>query len=420
MATGVAPGTETKSAPHPPEAGTFPYLVPLVSANGDLCLEARRLAKMASILGYSADTAKYNALADQIQTALNNEFFDPTANVYNNDVSVGYRQTSNLVPLSYGLVPTGHEDAVYKNLVADIHSHGDHLNTGAIGTKQLLPVLTEHGDVDLAYKIATQTSYPSWGYWLTQGATTSWETWSHVFPGQSLDHAFLGTFEDWLYEYIAGIQPAAPGYAKVRIKPATPTGLDFARARVTTPRGKVSSSWRRVRDGVRLEIELPDDTPAEIFVPISAAGVHVAAGRATWFRAKVDAEIIALLEGAKSSPRLGILVHRIRHFLKTTAETFKPDPEVEQKIKRMSKNSLLNIAQRSKPSAKNNWQNFGATFLRRSRQGIKRKPRLAGKGCNANPKCHVPRHQRGNDSGMTEASYQSGDPKPYHERPTQR
>jgi alpha-L-rhamnosidase len=89
-----------------PEFG-FPF-VPLVTANGDLYLEAHRLAEMAGILGYAADAAKYNQLADQIKAALNAEFFDASANVYNNALNVGYRQTSNLVPLAYGLVPAGH------------------------------------------------------------------------------------------------------------------------------------------------------------------------------------------------------------------------------------------------------------------------------------------------------------------------
>jgi alpha-L-rhamnosidase len=254
----ASPGSENNGTGlFPPEAGIYPNIVPMVTANGDLYLEAHRLAEMAGILGHAADAAKYNALADQIKNALNAEFFDPTANVYHNAVNVGYRQTSNLVPLAYGLVPAGHEQAVYDNLVADIHAHGDHLNTGATGSKLLLPVLTEHGDVDLAYTVATQTTYPSWGYWLTQGATTSWETWSHTDPNQSKDHAFLGTFEDWLYQYLAGIQPAAPGYAEVRIKPVTPAGLDFVSATVGTPRGELSSSWRRVGHGLQMKVELP-------------------------------------------------------------------------------------------------------------------------------------------------------------------
>jgi Bacterial alpha-L-rhamnosidase C-terminal domain len=119
---------------------------------------------------------------------------------------------------------------------------------------------------------------------LTQGATTSRETWSHTSAGQSEDHAFLGTFEDWLYQYLGGIKAAAPGYAKVRIKPFMPTGLDCLSARITTPHGEVSSTWWRVQDGLRLEVEIPDGTPAEIFVPVSTAGVHAAASPAKFVR----------------------------------------------------------------------------------------------------------------------------------------
>ena len=81
----------------------------------------------------------------------------------------------------------------------------------------------------------------AWGYWLEQGATSNWETWSHTGPIQSENHPFLGTFDDWLYRYLAGIQPTAPGYAGVRIRPAVPAGLGQATATVGTPRG----TWRR-------------------------------------------------------------------------------------------------------------------------------------------------------------------------------
>ena len=237
----AAPGAEAHgtglAAPEGPDITTF-RIVPLVTANGDLYEEARTLAEMARTLGNTADAATYDALADRIRTAFNATFFDPRANTYQTAIPAGYRQTSNLVPLYYGLVPAGHEQAVYDNLVADIHARGDHLNTGAIGTKMLLRVLTAHGDTDLAYKIATQTTYPSWGYWVSQGANSSWETWSHTDPGQSLDHAFLGTVNDWLYSDVAGLQPAAPGFAQVRVRPAVPAGLDHAAATLGTPRGR--------------------------------------------------------------------------------------------------------------------------------------------------------------------------------------
>ena len=243
--------------------------VPLPTANGDLYAEVRTLADMARTLGRTADAATYDALAARLKTAFNATFFDPTTNTYQSSVPAGYRQTSNLVPLYYGLVPAGHEHAVYRNLVADINAHGDHLNTGAIGTKMLLRVLTAHGDTDLAYRIATQTTYPSWGYWVSQGANTSWETWSHTAGQLSEDHAFLGTLNDWLYYDLAGIRAAAPGFARVLIRPAPPARLDHAAATMRTPHGTVTSSWRRLGRSFVLRVDTPAGTTTQVDVPVS-------------------------------------------------------------------------------------------------------------------------------------------------------
>lgn len=249
-----------------------------LTANADLYQEARTLARIAAVLERPGDTARFDALADRIKDAFNAKFFDATANIYRTGNRAGYRQTSNLMPLAYGLVPADREEAVYANLVADIRSRGDQLDTGAIGTKQVLPVLTERGDVELAYAIATQTTYPSWGYWVEQGATSSWETWSHTGPMQSQNHAFLGTFDDWLYKYLAGLSASEPGYAAVRIKPFIPTGLARASAAIETPRGALKSHWERRDGAIELTVTIPGNTPAEVHVPagrgddISATG----------------------------------------------------------------------------------------------------------------------------------------------------
>ena len=275
----ASPGSEANGSTllaAPEGSGITAPGVPLVTANGDLYQEARTLAQIARTLGNSADAAGYDALADKIGQAFNATFFNPATSTYQTSVPAGYRQTSNLVPLSYGLVPADHEAAVYGNLVADIRARGNHLNTGAIGTAMLLRVLTAHGDTDLAYAIATQTTYPSWGYWVSQGATTSWETWSHTGPQQSLDHAFLGTVNDWLYHDVAGISLAAPGFAQVLIRPAPPTGLNQAEASISTVRGLVTSSWQRAGNALELTVQIPGGATAEIDVPVGDGGsVHV-------------------------------------------------------------------------------------------------------------------------------------------------
>jgi alpha-L-rhamnosidase len=149
------------------------------------------------------------------------------------------------------------------------------------GTKLLLPVLTSFGRDDLAYAVATQTEYPSWGYWVTQGATSSWETWRIEGPDQTLDHPFLGTVDDWLYQHLAGIQAAKPGYDVVRIAPVFPAQLHQVSATVTTPHGEVSSSWRRVDGVLILEARLPPGVQTELALPVGPDRVEARTGKIT-------------------------------------------------------------------------------------------------------------------------------------------
>lgn len=286
------PGAENAAtvALRPPEGS-------LLTANADLYHEARLLARIAGELGHSADAARFDTMADALAKTFNETFLDTDAGVYRTPVEAGYRQTSNLVALAYGLVPDEHRDAVFANLVKDITDRGNHLNTGAIGTKLLLPVLTGNGHADLAYKIATQTSYPSWGYWVKQGATTSWETWSMTKKDLSMNHPFLGTVDDWFYQHLAGIQAAAPGYGKVLIAPVVPDGLRYASAHVTTPRGEVGADWRQEKGCLTLTVKVPAGTPAEVRVPVPDGARHVTAGRGATRGQRKDGYVVYHVQG---------------------------------------------------------------------------------------------------------------------------
>ncbi|MFI1093914.1 family 78 glycoside hydrolase catalytic domain [Streptomyces sp. NPDC020917] len=250
-----------------------------------LYLTATRLATMAKALGHGTDAQHFDAFAAQVKDTFNATFYDSAKGAYFDDKAAGYRQTSNLLPLSFGLVPPEHRQAVTDNLVADIHARGDHLDTGALGTKVLLPVLTDSGHADLAYKVATNPTYPGWGYWFEGlDATTMWEEWNA--NSRSHDHAFLGTVDDWLYQDVAGIEAAAPGYTKVTISPHTVGGLTHASAHVTSPLGRIASSWTRNPGLLTLSVDIPVGSTADVLVPVSGAQkVHAPAGATSGQRA---------------------------------------------------------------------------------------------------------------------------------------
>ncbi|MET1074712.1 MAG: family 78 glycoside hydrolase catalytic domain [Umezawaea sp.] len=239
------------------------------------------MAEIARALGRNDDAARFDTLASTIANAFNTTFYNASKGAYFDDPAAGYRQTSNLLPLSLGIVPEADRATVVTNLVADINGRGVHLNTGALGTKLILPVLTDTGNSELAYRVATNPTYPGWGYWFQAlGATTMWEEWPA--GSRSRQHAFMGTVDDWLYQDVAGIQPAAPGYTKVKIQPFPVGDLRQASAQITSPLGRISSSWTRDQTRFTLRVTVPVGATAEVDVPVRTGGKVTAPAGATF------------------------------------------------------------------------------------------------------------------------------------------
>ncbi|RZQ59470.1 family 78 glycoside hydrolase catalytic domain [Amycolatopsis suaedae] len=224
-------------------------------------------AELGTLLGEQATAARYRGAADDLRTALNTAFLAPEGH-YRTAKDPDYRQTSNAVPLAFGLVPAGAVGTVVASLAADVRRRGNHLNTGALGTSVLLPVLTAHGHADLAHAVATQRTYPSWGHWFDNGADTMWEMW-HL-GSRSRDHYFQGTVTQWLYENVAGLRPGEDGYRTFTVRPDARVGLSWARFGVDTVRGRAAVSWSRDARKLRMRVQVPVGSVAEVHVPAQA------------------------------------------------------------------------------------------------------------------------------------------------------
>jgi alpha-L-rhamnosidase len=236
--------------------------------------EAKVLAIMAAAIGNTADATKYDQLADKVADAVNNKFYDATNHAYHDPApsNSAYQQTANVIALAFGLPPAGDRQAVADGLAADVVAKGNHLATGANGSKYILPVLTENGQSDLAYKVATNPTYPGWGNWFQQcGASTMWEAWE-CDTARSHDHAFMGTVDDWFFNDVAGIRPASPGFRTTQIKPYAVNELSSASAHEATPFGQVSSSWERSGTQFNLTVKIPVGATARVFVPAADSG----------------------------------------------------------------------------------------------------------------------------------------------------
>lgn len=225
------------------------------------------VARVAEILGKSDDSEAYRKQAGSIGEAFHRKFFNAETGAYANGT-----QTANLLPLFLDLVPKDVRGGVFSNLRTDIvYANNTHLTTGIIGTKYLLPLLTRTNNSDLAYELATQTTYPSWGYMVKNGATTLWELWQNK-TGPSMNshnHPMFGSVGAWFYNALAGINldDRGLGFQRIRIEPQVVRDLRWASGSVDTLRGRVSSSWSRTEDTLRIKVTIPTGSEAEIHVP---------------------------------------------------------------------------------------------------------------------------------------------------------
>jgi alpha-L-rhamnosidase len=227
--------------------------------------DAQILSHIAQILGKTADAQAYAQLATQIRDAMNQKFL--SSGNYANGT-----QTANAMALALGLPPPQSRGAVAGNLYNDIvYYHNTHLTTGFIGVDWLMPALTETGHPDVAYELATQTTYPSWGYMIKKGATTLWELWQDK-TGPSMnshDHAMFGSVGAWFYEALAGIrqEPGTAGYRHIVIEPQVVEDLHWVSGTIHTIRGTVSSTWVHKPGEITLHVIIPDGADATVMMP---------------------------------------------------------------------------------------------------------------------------------------------------------
>ncbi|WP_131539092.1 alpha-L-rhamnosidase [Pedobacter nototheniae] len=227
--------------------------------------DALILAKAAKVLGKQQDFEKYSALAKKIKDAFNTKYLNKEAGIYNKGV-----QTELSVPLFWGIVPVEYKAKVAESLAKRVEADGFHLDVGLLGTKAILNALSENGYAEIAYKVAAQKTYPSWGWWMENGATTLYENWPIDAKSDiSMNHIMFGEIGAWLYKGIAGIKPdeSKPGFKNVILEPHFIKNLSFYEAKHTSPYGEIISSWKRNGAQINYTVTIPANSTATIILP---------------------------------------------------------------------------------------------------------------------------------------------------------
>lgn len=227
-------------------------------------------ARMAGELGEDADP--YRDLFERIRAAFQKAYVTSDGRVK------GDTQTAYVLALSMNLLPDASRKAAADRLVALIEAKDWHLSTGFLGTPRLLPVLTDTGHTDVAYRLLQQRSFPSWGYQIDRGSTTMWERWDSIRPDNSFqdpamnsfNHYAYGSVGEWMYTNIAGISTGGPGYREIVIRPRPGGDVTTARATFTSVYGPVSTRWRQRSGRFTLTCAVPPNTTAEVWIPTPA------------------------------------------------------------------------------------------------------------------------------------------------------
>jgi alpha-L-rhamnosidase len=238
------------------------------------CYLCGKMAKFAEILGFDEDVTFFQKEITTSTIAFNDKYFNRVTGVYANNTV-----TANILPLWFGMVPKGLENKVLESIVdKTMNECGGHVSTGVVGIQQLMRCLTEYGHGDLALKIASNDTYPSWGYMYRNGATTIWELWNGNTANPAMNSGnhvmLLGDLILWEYEYLGGIRALEPGYSKIQLKPYPIEGLDFVNCSYNSVSGRIESHWKREGNRFEWDIVIPANTTAEVCLP-TANGYEV-------------------------------------------------------------------------------------------------------------------------------------------------
>ena len=225
------------------------------------------MAEMARLTGRDADREKYLRKAAQLRERINACFFDPETVSYANRTQLSYA-----LPLYMGIVPDRYRERLAENLRRKVADNGYNLDFGFIGSVMVPDVLSDMGHAQTAYRMATRTTMPSWGYWIARtGATSLYETWDvtrHIGDA-SLNHPSMGAISAWMYKSLAGINldPSEPAFRKILFRPSFVEGLDWVKASHDSVQGEIRSEWRREGDRVTLKVTVPAASTATVVLP---------------------------------------------------------------------------------------------------------------------------------------------------------
>ncbi|MBI5832510.1 MAG: family 78 glycoside hydrolase catalytic domain [Armatimonadetes bacterium] len=262
--------------------------------------ECALMSEMARAIGRDEDAAAYHDRANKIAEAFDETFIGADGRIKDSS------QTGFALAFGMGLAPAAKRVAMAQQFAAEIARFDGHLATGFTGTPRLLPALHAAGRDDLAYGLLLRRDYPSWLYPVTQGATTVWERWDGWRPEKgfqdsgmnSFNHYAFGSVGEYLFRTVGGIEPETPGYQRFRLRPTPGPGLTWAKTRYDSIAGRIECRWAVADGRLTLDVVVPANTSATVYVPTSDPASVTAPDGASSVRAVRGAAVYRVGSGA--------------------------------------------------------------------------------------------------------------------------
>jgi len=239
------------------------------------------LINAAEVLGKTDDVKLYSDLLSKVKKAYMDEYMTANGGL------VSSTQTAYVLALNFDMLPETLRQQAADRLVKNIAKYNDHITTGFIGTPYICHVLSRYGYEDVAYKLLLQKTYPSWLYPVTVGATTIWERWDAQKPDgsfqtsemNSFNHYAYGAIGDWMYRVAAGLREGSAGYKDIIVQPHPGGDFTYMNADLKTSYGNAASHWKIEGNQLIMEVEIPVNTTATIFIPAKSAAEITESGK---------------------------------------------------------------------------------------------------------------------------------------------
>jgi len=256
-----------------------------------LAISARMMAEMADATNRSEEAETYRQQFARTKAAFQKKYLSPDGSL---NVAT---QSAQALALFADLIPEDQREATGEHLAQMIAENGNHMSTGFLGTRPLLPVLSASGQHDLAVFLLQSREFPSWGYEIENGATTIWERWDsytkedafgrHNAAMNSFSHYAFGAVCEWMFNTLAGIRSDGPGYEKIVIQPKPPAPgsngihepIDWVKASYESIRGTIRSEWKLDGNRFELNVTIPTNTTAMVFLPANSDGEITEGGK---------------------------------------------------------------------------------------------------------------------------------------------